>query len=439
MSSKARYYLEQCIPEMDDLIEKGLFTKNEVSLIMKKRTDFEHRLNSRGSSIDDYIRYITYEGSVDKLRLKRVKRILQSSRSNSLSDFSMQQRITFIYQRGTNKFPSDLKFWAMYLNYMKTRGSQTSYKKIHSIYNELLKLHPNNVDVWISCAKYEYEIHANFKSCRTVFQNGLRFNPDSPKLWYEYVKFELNFITKLINRRKVMGLINEREQQLDMLKQQEENVDDDDSAIKTSFTGDYMKDKLNELPEADMNMLGSVETNPALRGDVALTIYDIAMRTLGKHYINKHKGYYPVSDGKIDKELNKDTVKYLFEKTNEYLSLFGEFKDLERPYLINHVLQFWKNDFNNVSLQEDLPELYAQTILMDVILNIRYMELAQLDIDTLQLAVKKYFAYKAKLGDVVMKSIQSKFKEFLQDTYLNNMDPENDERYNILGMIVKKL
>ena len=215
--SKTRYYLEQCIPEMDDLVEKGLFTKNEVSLIMKKRTDFEHRLNSRGSSINDYIKYINYETNVNKLRTKRVKRILQAKKTNSLSDWSIQQRIGFIYQRGTNKFPQDLKFWAMYLNYMKGRGNQTSYKKIHNIYNQLLKLHPTNVDIWISCAKYEYEVHANFKSCRNIFQNGLRFNPDVPKLWYEYVKFELNFITKLINRRKVMGLINEREQELDML------------------------------------------------------------------------------------------------------------------------------------------------------------------------------------------------------------------------------
>ena len=144
---------------------------------MRKRTDFEHRLNSRGSSINDYMKYIVYETNVDKLRQKRVKRILQSSRSNSLSDWSIQQRITFIYQRGTNKFPQDLKFWAMYLNFLKTRGAKTSYKKIHNVYNQLLKLHPNNVDIWISCAKYEYEVHANFKSCRTVFQNGLRFNP----------------------------------------------------------------------------------------------------------------------------------------------------------------------------------------------------------------------------------------------------------------------
>ncbi|CAI4038302.1 hypothetical protein SMKI_04G6440 [Saccharomyces mikatae IFO 1815] len=439
--SKTRYYLEQCIPEMDDLVEKGLFTKNEVSLIMKKRTDFEHRLNSRGSSINDYIKYINYETNVNKLRTKRVKRILQAKKTNSLSDWSIQQRIGFIYQRGTNKFPQDLKFWAMYLNYMKGRGNQTSYKKIHNIYNQLLKLHPTNVDIWISCAKYEYEVHANFKSCRNIFQNGLRFNPDVPKLWYEYVKFELNFITKLINRRKVMGLINEREQELDMLNEQKDNqtIDEEKSHVQVPSTGDSMKDKLNELPEADINVLGNAETNPALRGDIALTIFDVCMKTLGKHYINKHKGYYAISDSKMNTELNQETLNYLFSQSTNYVQLFDKFSDLERDYLINHVLQFWKNDMYDLSLRKDLPELYLKTIMMDTTLNIRYMPVEKLDIDQLQLSVKKYFAYISKLDSSLVKSLKSEYSTYLQDNYLKRMNAEDDPRYKILDLIISKL
>ncbi|EDO18911.1 hypothetical protein Kpol_1023p82 [Vanderwaltozyma polyspora DSM 70294] len=451
MSSKSRYYLEQCIPELDDLVEKKLFTKNEVSAIMKKRTNFEHRLNSRGSSVNDYLKYVTYESNVDNLRLKRVKRILQANKSNSISDWSMQKRIMFIYQRGCNKFPKDLKFWAMYLHYLKSRGNQTSYKKIHNVYNELIKLHPSNIDVWISCAKYEYEVHANFKSCRTVFQNGLRFNADQPKLWYEYVKFELNFITKLINRRKVMGLINEREQELDMLKEQEEkNADDENDAESDGdeeasgylkrgpSTGDSMKDKLNELPEADMNMLGDKDTNPALHGDIALTIFDIAIETLGKYYINKHMGYYAVSDMKLDKELRKDTVKYLFEKSLEYVALFEKFDDLDRVYLINHIIQFWKNDMHDMSLPNELPELYVKNLIMDITLNIRFIDVESLDIDQLQLSVKKYFAYKNKLKDTVLTEIQSSYTSYLRENYLCHLD-KDDSRYGILDQIIKKL
>lgn len=441
MSSKTRYYLEQCIPEVDDLVDKKLFSKNEVSLIMKKRTDFEHRLNSRGSSINDYVKYISYETSVDRLRQKRVKRILQASKTNSISDWSIQQRIAFVYQRGCNKFPKELKFWAMYLHFLKNRGNQTSYKKIHSVYNELLRLHPTNIEVWISCAKYEYEIHANFKSSRVVFQNALRFNPDMSKLWYEYVKFELSFITKLINRRKVLGLINEREQEMDMLKERNEKKGDQDEEtgeISVPSTGDVMKDRLNQLPEADMNMLGDDQTNPALRGDIALAIFDVCMKSLAEQYIKKHEGYYAITDSKIDKELSKETVKFLLQTSKEYISLFDEFQDLHRDYLINHILEFWKKERNGIILQQDLPELYVEVVLMDIILNIRYMTLSNLNIDQLHLSVKKYFAYKSKLDDQLNKYLQEKYGEHLRENYLNKMD-EGDPRYSILQLIIKKL
>lgn len=453
MSSRTRYYLEQCIPEINDLVEKELFTKNEVAKIMKKRTDFEHRLNSRGSSIRDYMRYIDYETQVFKLRAKRCQRILQSKRTNSISDKSIEQRIAFIYQRGTNKFPRDLKFWAMYLNFLKKMGTETSYKKAHTVYNQLLRLHPNNVDVWISCAKYEYETHANFKSCRVVFQNGLKFNPDSPKLWYEYIKFELNFVTKLINRRRVMKLINEREQELDMLNEQSQStknavnsksMDDDneenENGIKVPSTGDNMKDKLNELPEADMNMLGNAETNPALRGDIALTIFDIAMAELGKHYINKQKGYYANTDSSIDKELQKETVQYLYEKSLEIIQLFDQFKDLQRDYLINHVIQFWKNEHFSVSVSNDMPEIYSDIIVTEVTLLLRYMDIKNLDYDKLQLSVRNYMAYKNKTKEEANKKIlQKKFKTFLESRFTENASDEEDNKLKILHQIIAKL
>lgn len=440
MSSKTRYYLEQCIPEVDDLVDKKLFTKNEVSTIMKKRTDFEHRLNSRGSSINDYIKYINYEKSVDKLRQKRVKRLLESTKTNSISDWSIQKRITFIYQRGCRKFPKDLKFWAMYLSFLKTRGNSTSYRKIHNVYNELLKLHPNNVEVWISCAKYEYEVHANFKSCRVVFQNGLAFNPDVPKLWHEYVKFELNFITKLINRRKVMGLINEREQELDMLRQQNETKEagDEDGIIAPS-TGDAMKDKLNELPEADMNMLGTEETNPALRGDIALAIFDVCMEKLGESYKKKNEGYFGVTDAKMNKELSVEIVKFIYEKSQDFIALFDHFEDLQRDYLINHVLTYWRQSHFGILLQDDLPELYIDQMVTDITLNIRFMPAASLEVDKLQLSVKKYFAYKSKLDEKLAKDLQMIYSKYLREKFVENLDASDDPRYNTLQLIIKKL
>ncbi|AET39179.1 snoRNA-binding rRNA-processing protein UTP6 Ecym_4100 [Eremothecium cymbalariae DBVPG len=449
MSSKARYYLEQCIPEIMDLIDKDLFTKNEVNAIMKKRTDFEHRLNSRGSSIRDYMKYIEYEKNVEKLRLKRVKRILQTVRTNSVSDWSIQQRIIFIFQRGCNKFPKELKFWSLYLNHLKSSGTKASYKKIHNVYEQLLKHHPANVEIWISCAKYEYEVHANFKTCRTVFQTGLRFNPDVAKLWFEYVKFELTFVTKLLNRRKVMNLINEREQELDMLQQQQlsKGVDEKDNdgveagikALKNPTSGDKMKDKLNELPEADMDMLGTADTNPALRGDIALTIFDVAMKTLGENFIKKHKGYYSLMDSKLDKELSRNALEFMFENGMEYIKLFDQYPDLNREYLIHHVIQYFKIEHYDITLESELPQLYISLVLQDIVMNIRYMTVDELDIDQLQLSVKKYISYKSKCDGDLIKHLRILYTSHLQEQLLFKLDKDQDPRYNILNNILKKL
>lgn len=238
-----------------------------------------------------------------------------------------------------------------------------------------------------------------------------------------------------------MGLINEREQELDMLNEQKntETNDEDKSHVQVPSTGDSMKDKLNELPEADINVLGNAETNPALRGDIALTIFDVCMKTLGKHYINKHKGYYAISDAKMNSELNKEALSYLFDQSIKYIQLFDEFPDLERDHLINHILQFWKNDMYDLSLRKDLPELYLKTVLIDTTLNIRYMPVDELDIDQLQLSVKKHFAYVSKLDSSLIKSLKSQYSAYLQDNYLKKMNAEDDPRYKILDLIVKKL
>lgn len=71
MAEKVRYYLEQSVPELEDLKAKGLFDKNEITMIMRRRTDFEHRIQGRGSKPRDFLKYADFEGNLEKLRKKR--------------------------------------------------------------------------------------------------------------------------------------------------------------------------------------------------------------------------------------------------------------------------------------------------------------------------------------------------------------------------------
>ena len=67
------------------------------------------------------------------------------------------------------------------------------------------------------------------------------------------------------------------------------------------------------------------------------------------------------------------------------------------------------------------------------------MTVENMDIDQLQLSVKKYMAYKNKLNPTDMKSLQQKYKEYIKEQFLSEMDKESNPGYRILEMIYNKL
>lgn len=214
MSDKARYALEKSIPELEDLEKKGLFKRKEINMIVRRRTDFEHRIAGRGSKPADFLAYVKFEKNVDRLRAKRYARMKEHiDRTPSVSSWSIPQRILFVFQRGTNKFPSSMELWAAYLKYAR---KQESVKVVYDVYSRLLSLQPRNVDVWLSAAKWEFEYNKNVNGARALFKRCLRFNTEEERVWLEFIKFELNYLSKLLTRRKLLQLVSERSQLEDL-------------------------------------------------------------------------------------------------------------------------------------------------------------------------------------------------------------------------------
>jgi U3 small nucleolar RNA-associated protein 6 len=56
-SDKARFFLEQSVPELKEYERKKIFSPEEISSIARKRSDFEHKVNARGSPASEYARY----------------------------------------------------------------------------------------------------------------------------------------------------------------------------------------------------------------------------------------------------------------------------------------------------------------------------------------------------------------------------------------------
>ncbi|KAI5960166.1 UTP6 [Candida pseudojiufengensis] len=299
MSDKVRYYLEQSVPELEDLKVKGLFDKNEITMIMRRRTDFEHRITGRGSRPRDYIKYSEFEQNLEKLRKKRYNRLKEFIDTKpSLSDWAGVRRIMFILDRGTKKFPGDIQLWNTYLKFAKQNGA---IKAIYKIYSRLLQLQPRNIDAWLSAAKYEFETNGNAKGTRLLFQRGLRLNPESEKLWLNYAQFELTYIAKLL-ARKELGKILQVEHEM-------------------------------ELPEApDIEELPDVEeASPALRGDIVLAIFEACIEKLG------------------------------LGETEKFLDVIDQF-DMDKNYLYSNILKYiqenYPDDIRTKYIDTTLPLRY---------------------------------------------------------------------------------
>lgn len=430
MAEKVRYYLEQSVPELEDLKSKGLFEKNEITMIMRRRTDFEHRIQGRGSKPRDFTKYAEFEVNLEKLRKKRYSRLSKVGvidTKPSISDWAGTRRIMFIFERATRRYPGDLDLWSQYLKFAKSNGA---IKVIYKVYSRLLQLQPRNIDAWLSAAKYEFETNANAKGARMLFQRGLRLNPESLELWLSYAQFELTYISRLLARRKVLGLITEK-QQLDEMTSQQERLaksiadsaigDDDkdfnDDKIELPST-EEMKEQLHHLPEADMNMLGNPETNPALRGDVALTVFDLCVPAIIK------------SIPEFSTVVNAQDK--TFEVVDHFLSMIDLFEDLNRDHLYLHILNF---------LQSNYPH-DLRTSLIDICLPIRNVKRTSPQLsELLQLAVNKFIAYKSKLRDLQEKdTLTNLFVNQLTNQFLSTHEvADGSEKIDtLLRAIIKK-
>lgn len=428
MASKIRYYLEQSVPELDDLKKKGLFDQKEITMIMRRRTDFEHRIQGRGSHSRDFLKYSDFEINLEKLRAIRYSRIKKDGKLDtkpSISDWAGFRRIIFVFDRAVKRYPGDMELWDRYINFVK---SKDAVKVVYRVYAKLLLLQPRKSETWISAAKYEFEENANAKSARELFQRGLKFNPELQNLWLTYIQFELTYVSKLLIRRKALGLLTEKQQSDDLQKQNAEavkrknkglvdGIEENDEII--TFEDDdeddpeILKSRLALLPEADMNVLGNPDTNPVLKGDIALAIFDMSIPEITKDLPDSKK------EAKV------------FSIAVEFLNIIDLFKNLNRDYLYLHALRYLQENCTN----------QRQIALIDVTLSMRQVQTTDAKFpEALQLAMNKLAAYKKKLLEDDKQKLNKSFVDYLEQKIedSNSLSPENDRTVSLLRAIIEK-
>ncbi|KAK2808349.1 hypothetical protein FQN50_004734 [Emmonsiellopsis sp. PD_5] len=269
-SDKARFYLEQLVPELKEYEKKKIFSKDEIASILKKRSDFEHRINATGPKPLDYARYAEYEMNLDTLRRKRIKRLGVKSAAHS-----GQRRIFFILDRATKKFHGDTSLWMQYIEYAR---KQKAHKKLAQILMNVLRLHPTKVELWVYAARYALEDHGDMTQARSYMQRGLRFCKNSKMLWLQYAKLEMIYITKIATRQRILGLDGTRKVPATDDAAADPNAD---VIALPVVTGEDINPSLGKDDEVDEGALETLNSTPALTGAIPIAIFDAAMKQFG--------------------------------------------------------------------------------------------------------------------------------------------------------------
>lgn len=280
-SDKARFYLEQSVPELHELATKKIFTREEINSINKKRSDFEHKLNARGSRPSDYARYAEYEMNLEALRRKRVKRL-----GVKTTNHTGERRILFVLDRATKKFQGDIALWMQYINYAR---KQRSNKKVSQILTSVLRLHPTKAEIWIYAANYAMEDRGDITEARSYMQRGLRFCKNNERIWIEYARLEMIYISRIVGRRQILGLDDQREQQED--ENRIEGISGDVVTLP-AITAEDIDPHQRPSGDVDQEALEKLSASPALAGAIPTAIFDAAM----KEFKDSHKLCQPFFD-----------------------------------------------------------------------------------------------------------------------------------------------
>jgi len=191
--------LEEMLPELEELEREGVFTRDELRQIIKRRTDFEYKLQKRIMEKSDILNYLEYEVKLDMLRKKRSKKL--KLKVYNTAAVAMSKKIHSLFRKGLMKFSDDLSLWMQYIDFCKKTGS---HRALGLAYGKLLQQHANNSDIWLMAAKNEAEEMNSIENARLLLQKGLRINKTSTVLWHEYFRLELMHVDKIKKRKKLL-------------------------------------------------------------------------------------------------------------------------------------------------------------------------------------------------------------------------------------------
>lgn len=290
VSDKARFYLEQAVPQLQEFEQKKIFDKaslldsraarttnkslqEEIKTLVKKRSDFEHKVLARGNTPVDYARYAAWEISLEKLRVQRCRRL----KIKTSSAHAGQARIFLIFDRATRRHPGDLDLWMSYLEFAK---DVKAVKKFKTIMTKALRLHPTKPELWLYAARWTLEYEKDMAGARGYMQRGMRFCTRSGVVWVEYARLEMIYLAKIAIRRRILGIDKDPSQPRTTESEDKNGFEEGADMISLAAGGgdESFKSSMVEGVKVDSEAVKDPMQTPALNGAIPMAIFDDARK-----------------------------------------------------------------------------------------------------------------------------------------------------------------
>eukprot|EP00906_Rhabdomonas_costata_P029795 RCo042085 len=195
MAELIRLQLESTLPAMEYFEARGVFTRKEISAIVRKREEHEYTLKAQMKHVEPYLQAVQYELGLEKLRARRMKGL--GTRGETPAERELRQsivkRISFLFVRGlwyVRGSAQVQQLFDKYVEFLKNTGRLSSIAKLNG---KMIQLHPMCEHFWLHAAEFEGETQGNPAAARLLLQQGLRLLPDCSALHLRHFQLELRF------------------------------------------------------------------------------------------------------------------------------------------------------------------------------------------------------------------------------------------------------
>ncbi|KAF6210324.1 hypothetical protein GE061_013428 [Apolygus lucorum] len=205
MAEHVQINLEYMLPELETMEKIELFDKDEVRRIIKKRKEFEYKLQRGAKFKEDLLNYIRYEW--DLLMVVRNKTLVDKSyapKRNNVAH-SVSQHIQKLFTDALRRFGSDVKIWLSYIDFCV---QLQLFPAMSQSLEKMLQLHSDKPHLFVTAAQTEYNILGSMDRARMFFLNGLRLHKESELLYRESFSMELAY-AKHLRKKKNQELSEE--------------------------------------------------------------------------------------------------------------------------------------------------------------------------------------------------------------------------------------